>query len=79
MKKPKITISSELDVLLDALIQSAICGFYLAISVIIAGIAAMSVTDHTSLWLQIPLFFVGVCLWFTVKNFIKAHWLIQKA
>lgn len=78
MKKPKMTLSPELDVLIEAIMQSAICGFYLAISVVVAAVAQMTVKDHTSLLLQIPLFFVGVCVWFTVKNFIKAHWAIQK-
>lgn len=78
MKKPKMTLSPELDVLIEAIMQSAICGFYLAISVVVTAVAVMSVKDHTSLLLQIPSFFVGLCLYQTFKNFWIVHRMLKK-
>lgn len=78
MKKPKNINSSETEAILDALVRSVLSGFFLALSVIAAVIAYISVSDKTSLVLQIPLFILGFYLYQTLKNFWVVHRMMKK-
>ena len=78
MLRPKNSSTSETEAIIDALVHSVLSGFFLALSVIAVVIAYISVSDKTSLVLQIPLFILGVYLYQTLKNFWVVHRMMRK-
>lgn len=69
-------VSDEKTIIL--ILNSATAGMFLAATVLVALVVSIFNDNLKSLWLQIPLLFVGIALYQTISSAISLLWYWKK-